>query len=195
MWLDRSIRRHILDPSGFDTYLSGKVDSVSPPQLKNQDSIMRRNQFSFVSAFIAILLAGLIFSETAHAQLIFAARHIAGRINQMTQDDSNGVPAYQFATVIIDAPANKVYATALNVASQNQAVTIVSQDSQNLKLKVSEGSKNVSINVVSLSDKSSEMMISATAAPQGQSDSASVVVNSIMKICNQLNKVCKLGAN
>ena len=77
---------------------------------------MRRNGFSLISTLVAILLAGLIFSETAHAQLIFAARHIAGRINQMTQDDSNGVPAYQFATVIIDAPANKVYATAVNAA-------------------------------------------------------------------------------
>jgi len=156
---------------------------------------MRRNRFSLISALVAILLAGLIFSETAHAQLIFAARHIAGRINQMTQDDSSGVPAYQFATVIIDAPANKVYATAVNTATQNQAVTIVSQDAQNLKLKVSESSKSISIKVVPLSDKSSEMMISAPAAPQGQGDSASVVVNSIMKICNQLNKVCKLGAN
>ena len=156
---------------------------------------MKRNRFSLTSTLVAIFLAGLIFSEAAHAQLIFAARHIAGRINQMTQDDSNGVPAYQFATVIIDAPANKVYATVVNIATQNQAVTIVSQDSQNLKLKLSESSKSVSINIVPLSDKSSEIMISAPAAAQGQGDSASIVVNSIMKVCNQLNKICKLGAS
>lgn len=156
---------------------------------------MRRNGFSLNNALVAILLVGLIFSEAAHAQLIFAARHIAGRINTMTQDDSNGAPAYQFATVIIDAPADKVYATVVNVATLNQAVTIVFQDYQNLKLKVSENSKNISINVVPLSDKSSEIMISAPAVAQGQGDNASIVVNSIMKICNQLNKVCKLGAN
>ena len=147
------------------------------------------------SAMAAILATALFLSETAHAQLIFAAHHIEGRIHQMTQDDSSGAPAFQFATVIIDAPANNVYATAVNVASQNQAVTIVSQDSQNLKLKLSEGSKSASIKVVPLSDNSSEMMISTTAAPQGQDPSTSVAINSIMRICNQLNKVCKLGSN
>ena len=156
---------------------------------------MKTKRFSLGSAVITILLASLIFSETAHAQLIFAARHIAGRINQMTQDDSSGAPAFQFATVIIDAPANHVYTTAVNVASQNQAITIVSQDSKNLKLKVSKGSKSASLKVVPLSDKSSEIMISATAGAQGQDPSTSVAINSIMKICNQLNKTCKLGAN
>jgi len=156
---------------------------------------MKRDKFSFKNRLLPILLASFIFSETANAQWAFAARHVIGRINQMTQDDSNGKPAFQFATVIIDAPANKVYSTAVNVVSQNQAITIASQDSQNLKLKVSEGNNSASLSVVPLSDKSSEIMISATAASQSQDPSTSGVVDSILKICKQLNKVCKTGAN
>ena len=156
---------------------------------------MKQDTFSLGNRLLLILLAGFFFSESAHAQWAFAARHVIGRINQMTQDDSNGKPAFQFATVIIDAPANKVYSTAVNVVSQNQAITIVSQDSQNLKLKVSEGNKSASLSVVPLSDKSSEIMISATAAPQSQDPSTSAEIDSILKICKQLNKVCKTGAN
>ena len=156
---------------------------------------MKQVKFSLNNMLPLILLTGLIFSETANAQWAFVARHVIGRINQMTQDDSNGKPAFQFATVIMDAPAIKVYSTAVNVISQNQAITIVSQDSQNLKLKLSEGQKSTLLNVVPLSDKSSEIMISATASPPGQDPSTSVVVDSILKICKQLNKVCKTGAN
>jgi len=156
---------------------------------------MERDKFPLKKLLLPILLAGLIFSETVNAGWAFAARKVIGRINQMTQDDSNGNPAFQLATVIIDAPAIKVYATAVNVVSQNQAITIVSQDSQNLKLKVTEGANTASLSVVSLGDKSSEMMISATAAPQSQDPSTSGVVDSILKICKQLNKVCKPGAN
>ena len=155
---------------------------------------MIRTKHSLQATFIA-LLTGLTLSQSVSAQFIFAARRIEGRINQMTQDDSTGKPAYQFATVVISAPANNVYATAVNVASQNSAATIISQDSKNMVLKVSEGSNNGTLTVVPLSDTSSEIMISATAAPQGQDPSTTVVINSILKICNQLNKVCKVGAN
>ena len=155
---------------------------------------MTYSRLSFQGTFIALIL-GLLFSQSVSAQFIFAARRIEGRINQMTQDDSAGKPAYQFATVVIGAPANNVYATAVNIASQNSAVTIISQDAKNMVLKVSEGSSNGTLTVLPLSDRSSEIMISASAAPQGQDPSTTVVINSILKICNQLNKVCKVGAN
>ena len=137
---------------------------------------------------------GFIFSETVQAQWIFVAHRLEGRINELTQDDENGKPATQFATVIIDAPANKVYATAVNVASQNPAVTIASQDPQALKLKVSEGSKSASLNVVALNEQSSEIMIAAPAAAPGQDPTTSIVMKSILKICAQMNKVCQVGA-
>ena len=156
---------------------------------------MMAKKISLSKTLLKIALASLIFSETAYAQWIFAARHIEGRINLMTQNDSSGAPAVQLATVIINAPASKVYATAVNVASQNPALTITSQDPRSFKLSVSEGTKSASINVVVLSEQTSEIMISATAAPQGQDPSTSVATNTIFKICNQLNKVCKLGAN
>jgi hypothetical protein len=156
---------------------------------------MKLSQSSATASLVKIILLSMFLVEVANAQLIFAARHVIGRINQMTQEDSNGNSVSQFATVIIVAPANKVYATAVNVATQNSALTIVSQDSQSMKMKVSEGAGNAAISVLPLSDSSSEIMVSATPVSQNQAADNSTIVNSIMKICNQLNRVCKPGAN
>ena len=42
-------------------------------------------------ATVGLLLGSLLLvSEPALAQWDFAAKHIAGRINQLTQDDQNG---------------------------------------------------------------------------------------------------------
>lgn len=156
---------------------------------------MKLKKFCLARFLAKTALVSLLFAEVAHAQWILAARHVVGRINQITQEDSNGNTVSQFATVIIDAPAQKVYATAVNVASQNSAVTIISQDSQNLKLKASDAAGSASLSVIPLSDQSSEIMISSTPAAQSQGSSSSPVINSIMKICTQLNRECKLGAN
>ena len=150
------------------------------------------SQTIYFGLFVSLLF---LVSEPAFAQWIFAARHIEGRINQLTQDDQNGKPAVQMATVVLNAQANKVYATVINMASQNPAVTIISQDSSNLELKVSENNKRVTLKVIPLSNQSSEIMISANAPSDGETSSASIAANSILKICNQMNKKCSLGAN
>ena len=49
-------------------------------------------------------LAAIPFSP-AEAQWVFVARKALGRIHQMTEGPQNGRPGYDFATVILDAPA------------------------------------------------------------------------------------------
>ena len=52
-------------------------------------------------ATVGLLLGSLLLvSEPASAQWVFAAKHIAGRINQFTQDGKNGKPTAQMATVV-----------------------------------------------------------------------------------------------
>ena len=151
---------------------------------------------SLQTVYFGLLLSLLLLvSEPAYAQWIFAAKHIAGRINQLTQDDQNGKPTVQMATVVLNAKASNVHATAINLANQNQAVTILSQDASNLELKVSENNQRVTLKVIPLSSQSSEIMISANAPSDGEASSASITANSILKICNQMNKKCSLGAN
>jgi len=145
-----------------------------------------------IGLFISFLF---LVSGPVSAQWIFAAKHIEGRINQLTQDDQNGKPTVQMATVVLNAPASKVYATAINLANQNQAITIVSQDASNFKLQVSEDNKSVTLKVVPLSEQTSEIMISAIVPPDGGASGTSAASASILKICTQMNKKCSVGAN
>ena len=132
-------------------------------------------------------------STPAYAQWIMAARHVAGRISQMTQDDQNGQPAYHFATVILDAPASNVFATVVRVAASNNAVTIVSRDDANFRIKFAEGTKSASLNVVPLSDDTSQLLIAATASSSASDPGTSRVVSSIMRICAEMNKTCTVS--
>ena len=145
-----------------------------------------------IGLFISFLF---LVSGPVSAQWIFAAKHIEGRINQLTQDDQSGKPRVQMATVVLNAPASKVYATAINLANQNQAITIVSQDASNFKLQVSEDNKSVTLKVVPLSEQSSEIMISAIVPADGGASGTSAASASILKICTQMNKKCSVGAN
>jgi len=145
-----------------------------------------------IGLFISFLF---LVSGPVSAQWIFAAKHIEGRINQLTQDDQNGKPTVQMATVVLNAPASKVYATAINLANQNQAITIVSQDASNFKLQVSEDNKSVTLKVVPLSEQTSEIMISAIVPADGGASGTSAASASILKICTQMNKKCSVGAN
>ena len=135
----------------------------------------------------------LSFATAAQAQWIFAARHIEGRIHQLTQEDQNGKPAYQFATVILDVPANNVYATVVKLASSNNMVTIVSKDDASMRIKVAEGPKSASLNVVALSDNTSQLLIAASAGSSIADPGTSQVVASILKVCAEMKKTCSSG--
>ena len=155
--------------------------------MKTRTTVISLIQAMATEAVVAV-------TAPAHAQWVMAARHIAGRINEMTQDDQTGKPAYQFATVILDAPANNVFAAVINVVSSNRAVTIVSRDDAALRLKVAEGSKNASLNVIALSDDTSELLIAGTAASSPSDPSVSRVVAAILRVCADMHKTCSVGA-
>ncbi|NCW90363.1 MAG: hypothetical protein EBV73_07465, partial [Rhodocyclales bacterium] len=59
-----------------------------------------------------LVLAGAL-PLTAEAQWVLVARHVVGRVQQVTQqqDDAAGAPqrVTQVATVVLDAPASRVY--------------------------------------------------------------------------------------
>jgi hypothetical protein len=72
-------------------------------------------------------------------------------------------PGYDFATVILDAPADKVFATALDMARKNPAVRVVMQDPGQRRFQVAEGDRTATLNVVPFSDEVSQLLIATPA--------------------------------
>ena len=98
------------------------------------------------SPFAAIaVIGGLLLSAvpvvSAEAQWVFVARKALGRIHQMTEGQQGDRSGYDFATVLLDAPADKIFSTALELARKNKAVRILMHDSATRRLQIAEGDR------------------------------------------------------
>jgi hypothetical protein len=142
-------------------------------------------------AFVTIL-AAVPFSP-ADAQWVFVARKALGRIHQMTEGPQNGRPGYDFATVILDVPADKVFSTALEMARKNPSVRVLMQDPGQRRLQIAEGDRTATLNVAFFNDDVSQLMIAGHAGP-GEGSTASLVVQAVLRVCKEMNKHCEVGS-
>lgn len=143
-------------------------------------------------------LAGAAFAflpvEFAGAQTpwVLIGRAAAHRIQHMRQGQQGNQPGYDFASVILEAPADKVFAVAVDHARKNTAVQITMVDQSARRLQVAEGARTATLSVVPLSDNVSELYIMGTAAP-GEDSTSSRVVQAVMRVCAEMKKSCELA--
>jgi len=144
--------------------------------------------------FVAVaVLASLALPFTpAEAQWVFVARKALGRIHQMTEGGQEGRAGYDFATVILDAHADKIYATALEVARRNPAVRILMQDPGARRIQIAEGDRTATLNVVPFNDDVAQLMIAGHAGA-GEGSTASLVVQAVLRVCKEMGKHCEVS--
>jgi hypothetical protein len=131
--------------------------------------------------------------EAGQAQWVLLARRALGRVEQLRHQSPGDQPsgaqsAVEVATVMLDAPAARVYAKALKVARRNNALQL-REDATRRHLEVSEGPHHVTLSVASLSDKVSQLMIVANVLP-GQESDAGRAVDAVLRVCRELKKTC-----
>ena len=115
-------------------------------------------------AVLGTLVSMVVPFAPADAQWVFVARKALGRIQHMREENQpGGRPGYDFATVILDAPADKVFATALQMARKNTAVRVVMQDPGQRRLQITDGDRTATLNVVPVSDDVSQLLIAGHA--------------------------------
>ena len=142
----------------------------------------------------ATVLASLALPfAPAEAQWVFVARKALGRIHQMTEGSQpDGRPGYDFATVILDASADRVFAVALDHARKNTAVRILMQDPGARRIQIAEGDRTATLNVVPFNDDVSQLLIAGHAG-RGESSTAPLIVQAVLRICKELNKHCEVS--
>ncbi len=138
-----------------------------------------------------MLLTGLPIRH-ADAQWVFVARKVLGRVEQLSQLPQGGRPGYEVATVVLDAPAARVYATAVKLIGQNQAVRITGQDAAERRVDMIEGDRTATLRVVALSDKVSQLMIVGSNGP-GEDSTTSRVVAGVLRVCREMHRQCSVG--
>lgn len=144
-----------------------------------------------------LVLAGAL-PLTAEAQWVLVARHVVGRVQQVTQqqDDAAGAPqrVTQVATVVLDAPASRVYQVATNATSTNQQVTVVSNDPATMTINIREADQQATLKVTALNKNMSQLMIVGS-APAGEDPQTTRIVNAALRLCGDLGKTCQVGSN
>ena len=142
-----------------------------------------------VAAVIAFLLTMTLASQ---AQWVAVARAVSGRIQQMQQKNANGPGGYDVATVVIEAPAQKVYETAIQRLQAHAAqVKVIEQNDKKREVAFTNGTQTASLQANSLGDKLTQLVVASTLDP-AEPSATSFVVRSIQNVCTELKVECTL---
>ncbi|UYN96937.1 MAG: hypothetical protein KIT25_08415 [Enhydrobacter sp.] len=136
-------------------------------------------------AVVAAMSFAAVPVAVANTAWALAARAALNRIHHMQEG------THDFAAVIIEAPAGKIYEVALEHARQNRSLMILMQDPIARRLQVAEGDRTATLHVVEFSPQVSQLMIAGTARP-GEGGTASRVVAAALRICAEMKKECQL---
>lgn len=140
-------------------------------------------------AALVLGLAALIAAEGAQAQWVMLARRVVGQVQQMSQQQPNGGVAYDSAAVMVEVPAEKVYAVAVRNLKTNPDIKITEQSDQQRLIQFSNGTQIAGLQVNALSDTLSHIMI--TSAHSGQQQNATnTILERILKLCAEMNVQC-----
>lgn len=151
-------------------------------------------RLSFVAAAVLTGLAPLALSGIASAQVpwVMVARKAAQRIHHMeVEGQQANQPRTDFATVLLEAPADKVFATTLDLVRKNREVMLLMNDPGARRLQISQGDRLATINVVEFGPEASQLMIAGRAGPN-EAPTASRVVEAVMRVCAEMKKECRL---
>jgi hypothetical protein len=135
----------------------------------------------------------LLAPELAFSQWVFVARHVIGKIEQVTQNQSTpDQPSTEVVTVILDAPAQRVFDVAIKTIQEKQNVSIINLDPKKLTIKISKSEQVSTLAIRLLSEDTSELIIVGSVVP-GQKPQTTKIVDEVMRLCNALGKDCKLA--
>ena len=153
---------------------------------------MKIVQRKSVLACAALALACL--SNAADAQWVMVARRAVGRVEQISQQSQqpNG-PSYDAAAVMLDAPADKVYAAVLSGVRNKPDLTVTREDPASFLVQFTNGHQIAGIKLSALGENLTHMMISS-AHTGTQPDASALVLNAVLRVCRDMNVECSQAA-
>lgn len=140
-------------------------------------------------AMVAVIGA----TAVAEAQAaIFVARRVIGRVETMSQQAPQASGAsYDSAAVMLEAPAQKVFATAVESLrrAKEQGISVTRVDDTEMLVQFSNGQQIAGMKVSALGDKLSHMLI--TSAHSGaQPNAAALVSEAVLRVCRSMQVTC-----
>jgi len=141
---------------------------------------------------VVILTALLCYTGLAEAQWVFVARKALGAVNRLTsQGHEKQGQGFDVATVLLEANADKVYSTAVDLLKKNPNLTINYREDAGRQIEFTDGKILAAMKVSRFEDNLSQLLISSTITP-GQPSSTSFVVERVFQVCEKMGVNCTL---
>ena len=149
------------------------------------------NRCATRGSIVVCALVALCASNLAEAQWVLLARRAIGRVEQISQQSPQaGGASYDSAAVMIEAPADKVYAVVIRGLTHNtKGATITSQNADARLVEFTNGEQIAGIKVSALGDNLTQLLISS-AHSGNQPDAAALVLNSVLRVCAEMKVEC-----
>src|SRR5512139_215476 len=142
---------------------------------------------------VLALTALLCYTGVAEAQWVFLGRKALGVINTLSnQGREKAGQGYDVATVLLEADADKVYSTAVDLLKGNPNVTINYREDAGREIEFTDGKILAGMKVSKLEDNLSQILISSTVTP-GKSSSTSFVMEKVFQVCEKMGVHCTLA--
>jgi hypothetical protein len=139
---------------------------------------------------VLVLGAGAVFTaEIAEAQWVMLARHAVGRVEQMSQKQDNNGASYDTAAVMLEAPADKVFAAVQRGLQNRPELRITNEDSRQGLIQFTNGQQIAGIKVSALGDNLSHLLVTSAHSGQ-QANAAALVSDSVLRVCREMNVAC-----
>ncbi len=142
-------------------------------------------------SLLALGTLTMLAATAAEAQWALVAKRAIGRVEQMSQQSPQaGGPSYDSAAVMLEAPADKVYAAVLTgVRNNTRGLTITREDPSALVVQFTNGDQIAGIKVSALSDTVSHLLVTSAHAGS-QPNAAMLVMDSVLRVCKEMNVEC-----
>jgi hypothetical protein len=137
---------------------------------------------------VVLGLAALLAASAAEAQWVLLARRAVGRVEQMSQQQSNGA-SYDTAAVMLEAPADKVFAAVQRGLQNRSDLRITSEDSRQGLVQFTNGQQIAGIKVSALGDNLSHLLVTSAHSGQ-QPNAATLVSDSVLRVCRDMKVEC-----
>ncbi len=142
---------------------------------------------------VAAGLALLALAQVAEAQWVMLARRAIGKVEQISQSQGNGGASYDSAAVMIEAPADKVWAAVVRGVHNRSDLTVTREDAGGRLIQFTNGRQIAGIKVSALGDELSHLLV-ASAHSGAQPDAAALVAESVLLVCKDMNVECSRAA-
>ena len=142
---------------------------------------------------VAFLTPWFLYTGVAQAQWVFLGRKAVGAINRLTSQafEKHG-QGYDVATVLLEANADKVYRTALDLLKGNPDMTINYREDAGREIEFTDGKLLVGMKVGRLEDNLCQLLISSIVT-SGKPSATSFVVEKVFQICDKMGVHCTLA--